>query len=75
MNKEKAQIARKAKRTEWLMSNEVIKARNIIELMNKHQAVSLSDIARNLNMHGIKTQRGGLWNPNQVKLLIHEIEQ
>ncbi len=75
MNKEKAQIGRKAKRTEWLMSNEVIKARNIIELMNKHQAVSLSDIARNLNMHGIKTQRGGLWNPNQVKLLIHEIEQ
>lgn len=75
MNKEKAQIARKAKRTEWLMSNEVVKARNIIELMNKNQAVSLSDIARNLNMHGITTQRGGLWNPNQVKLLINEIEQ
>jgi DNA invertase Pin-like site-specific DNA recombinase len=75
MNKEKAQIARKAKRTEWLMSNEVIKARNIIELMNKNQAVSLSDIARNLNMHEITTQRGGLWNPNQVKLLINEIEQ
>ncbi len=75
MNKEKAQIARRAKRTEWLMSNEVVKARNIIELMNKNQAVSLSDIARNLNMHGITTQRGGLWNPNQVKLLINEIEQ
>ena len=75
MNKEKAQIARRAKRTEWLMSNEVIKARNIIELMNKNQAVSLSDIARNLNMHGITTQRGGLWNPNQVKLLINEIKQ
>jgi DNA invertase Pin-like site-specific DNA recombinase len=75
INKEKAQLTKKRKRTEWLMSNEVIKARNIIELMNKNQAVSLSDIARNLNMHGITTQRGGLWNPNQVKLLINEIEQ
>ncbi len=72
MNKEKAQIARRAKRTEWLTSNEVIKARNIIQLMNKNQGVSLSEIARNLNMHGIKTQRGGIWNPNQVKLLINQ---
>jgi len=43
--------------------------------MNQHQAVSLSDIARNLNMHGITTQRGGQWNPNQVKLLMHQIEK
>jgi len=70
MNKEKALIARRAKRTEWLTSNEVIKAKNIIQLMNKKQGVSLSEIARNLNIHGIKTQRGGIWNPNQVKLLI-----
>ena len=43
--------------------------------MNKNQGVSLSEIARNLNMHGIKTQRGGIWNPNQVKIMINEIEQ
>lgn len=72
-NKEKAQNARRAKRTEWLVSNEVVKAKNIIELMNKDEHVSLSDIARNLNIHGIKTQRGGVWYPNQVKILINQI--
>jgi ActR/RegA family two-component response regulator len=69
MNKEKAQIARRVKRTEWLMSNEVIKARNIIELMNQHQAVSLSDIARNLNMHGITTQRGRVMESKPSKII------
>ena len=75
INKEKAQLTKKRKRNEWLISNEVNKAKNIIHLMNKNQGVSLSEIARNLNMHGIKTQRGGIWNPNQVKIMINEIEQ
>jgi len=74
INKEKAQLTKKRKRDEWLISNEVSKAYNIIQLMNKDQGVSLSEIARNLNMHGIKTQRGGVWNPNQVKILVNEIE-
>lgn len=72
-NKEKALLARKAKRLEWLVSNEIVKAKNIIELMNKYMDVSLSDIARNLNIHGIKTQRGGAWYPNQVKILVNQI--
>lgn len=71
-NKEKAEIARRA---EWLLSNDVIKVKNIIQLMNKDAGISLSEIARNLNMHGIKTQRGGLWYPNQVKLLVNQIER
>jgi DNA invertase Pin-like site-specific DNA recombinase len=74
INKEKAQLTKKRKRNEWLISNEVTKAKNIIQLMNKNESVSLSEIARNLNMHGIKTQRGGIWNPNQVKILVNEIE-
>jgi len=74
-NKEKAQNARRAKRTEWLVSNEVVKAKNIIQLMNNNESVSLSEIARNLNMHGIKTQRGSIWYPNQVKLLVNQIEK
>ena len=74
INKEKAQLTKKRKRDEWLISNEVSKAYNIIQLMNKDQGVSLSEIARNLNMHGIKTQRGGVWNPNQVKILVNEIK-
>ena len=74
INKEKAQLTKKRKRDEWLISNEVSKAYNIIQLMNKDQGVSLSEIARNLNIHGIKTQRGGIWNPNQVKILVNEIE-
>jgi len=74
-NKEKAQIARGARRAEWLLSNDVIKVKNIIQLMNKDEGVSLSEIARNLNMHGIKTQRGGIWYPNQVKLLVTQIEK
>jgi DNA invertase Pin-like site-specific DNA recombinase len=74
INKEKAQLTKKRKRDEWLVSNEVSKAYNIIQLMNKDQGVSLSEIARNLNMHGIKTQRGGVWNPNQVKILVNEIK-
>ncbi len=57
------------------MSNEVIKAKNIIQLMNKNNGVSHSEIARNLNIHGIKTQRGGIWHPNQVKVLVNQIER
>jgi DNA invertase Pin-like site-specific DNA recombinase len=72
-NKEKAQLTRRNKRNDWLLSNEVTKAKNIIHLMNKNNGVSLSEIARNLNMHGIKTQRGGLWNPNQVSILIKQL--
>ena len=75
INKEKAQLTKKRKRNEWLISNEVNKAKNIIQLMNKNQAVSLSEIARNLNMHGIKTQRGSIWYPNQVKLIVNQIEK
>ena len=74
-NKEKAQIARRARRAEWLLSNDVIKVKNIIQLMNKDEGVSLSEIARNLNMHGIKTQRGSIWYQNQVKLLVNQIEK
>jgi DNA invertase Pin-like site-specific DNA recombinase len=74
-NKEKAQIARRARRAEWLLSNDVIKVKNIIQLMNKDEGVSLSEIARNLNIHGIKTQRGGIWYPNQVKIVINQIEK
>lgn len=74
-NKEKAQIARRARRAEWLLSNDVIKVKNIIQLMNKDEGVSLSEIARNLNLHSIKTQRGGIWYPNQVKIVINQIEK
>jgi DNA invertase Pin-like site-specific DNA recombinase len=69
-NKEKALLARKAKRSEWLESNDVKKAKNIIHLLSSNGNKSLSEIARNLNLHGIKTQRGGVWHPNQVKLLV-----
>ena len=74
-NKEKAHIAKRARRAEWLQSNDVIKVKNIIQLMNKDKGVSLSEIARNLNIHGIKTQRGGIWYPNQVKIVINQIEK
>ncbi len=69
-NKEKALLGRKSKRLEWLESNDVKKAKNIIDLLSNNGHKSLSEIARNLNLHGIKTQRGGKWNPNQVKLLV-----
>ena len=72
-NKEIAEKAKKDKRLEWLASNEINKAKNIIHLMNNNACVTLSEIARNLNMHGIKTQRGGSWHPNQVKLLLTQI--
>ena len=71
-NKEKALLARKSRRLEWLKSNDVKKAKNIIDLLSNNGSKSLSEIARNLNLHGIKTQRGGKWNPNQVKLLIKQ---
>lgn len=74
-NKEKAHIAKRSRRAEWLQSNDVIKVKNIIQLMNKDEGVSLSEIARNLNMHGIKTQRGSIWYPNQVKLIVNQIEK
>lgn len=73
VNNVKALNGRRAKRTSWLKSNDVKKAKNIIDLLNTNGTASLSAIARNLNLHGIKTQRGNDWNPNQVKLLISQI--
>ncbi len=70
-NKEKALLGRKTKRLEWLESNDVTKAKNLIHLLSSNGNKSLSEIARNLNLHGIKTQRGGIWHPNQVKILIN----
>jgi DNA invertase Pin-like site-specific DNA recombinase len=72
-NKEKALLVRKANRMEWLESNDIKKAKNIINLLLNNGSNSLSEIARNLNLHGINTQRGGKWNPNQVKLLIAQV--
>ena len=72
-NKERALLVRKANRMEWLESNDVMKAKNIINLLLNNGSNSLSEIARNLNLHGINTQRGGKWNPNQVKLLIAQL--
>ena len=69
-NKEKALLVRKAKRLEWLESNDVKMAKNIIHLLTNNGNKSLSEIARNLNLHGIKTQRGGMWQPNLVKRLL-----
>jgi hypothetical protein len=43
--------------------------------METTPGVTLTEIARNLNMHGIKTQRGRSWYPNQVKLLINQLEK
>jgi DNA invertase Pin-like site-specific DNA recombinase len=74
-NKEKAQNSRREKRNDWLKSNDVKKAENIIQLMETTPGVTLTEIARNLNMHGIKTQRGRSWYPNQVKLLINQLEK
>jgi hypothetical protein len=45
-------------------------AKNIIYLLSNNSNKSLSEIARNLNLHGIKTQRGGMWQPNLVKRLL-----
>lgn len=69
-NKEKALLTRRAKRLEWLESNDVKKAKNILHLLSSNGNKSLSEIARNLNLHGIKTQRGGMWQPNLVKRLL-----
>ena len=45
-------------------------AKNIIHLLTNNGNKSLSEIARNLHLHGIKTQRGGMWQPNLVKRLL-----
>lgn len=73
VNNVKALNGRREKRTTWLKSNDVKKAKNIIDLLNNNGTATLSAIARNLNLHGIKTQRGSVWNPNQVKLLISQL--
>lgn len=68
-----AQIAKKEKRNEWLKSNDVQMAKNIIQILSKNSKVSLCEIARNLNLHNIKTQRGKLWEHSQVKTLLKEL--
>lgn len=72
-NKEKALNTKLEKRKAWLDSNEVAKAKQIIYLLSSHGKPSLNEIARNLNIQGIRTLRGSKWQPNQIKQLLSEI--
>jgi DNA invertase Pin-like site-specific DNA recombinase len=66
---------KKKNRSEWLCSDNVNKAINIIDLLNrKSHKPSLREISKNLNYHSIPTQRGKLWHPAQVKTLLMELE-
>lgn len=71
---EKAQLARKESRKNWLVSIESERAKNIIELLLKNGTKNLNEIARNLNFQNIKTQRGGKWQPNQVNKFLSDVE-
>lgn len=59
----------------WLESNEIAKAKQIIKLTNSKGHASLREIASNLNIQGIRTLRGKLWQANQVKLLLNSLNQ
>lgn len=59
----------------WLESNEIAKAKQIINLTKSKGHASLREIASNLNIQGIRTLRGKLWQANQVKFLLNSINQ
>ncbi len=68
-------VTKKKNRSEWLMSDSVKKAQNIINLLRRNNnKPSLREISKNLNYHSIPTQRGKIWNPNQVKKLLEELK-
>jgi DNA invertase Pin-like site-specific DNA recombinase len=72
-NSQKALNTKLEKRRAWLDSNEIAKAKQIILLLSSNGKPSLNEIARNLNIQGIKTLRGSKWQPNQIKQLLTEI--
>lgn len=72
-NKQKALNTKIENRKAWLNSNEILKAKQIIRLLSSHGKPSLNEIARNLNIQGIRTLRGSKWQPNQIKQLLTEI--
>ena len=72
-NRQKALNTKIENRKEWLNSNEIVKAKQIIHLLSSHGKPSLNEIARNLNIQGIRTLRGSKWQPNQIKQLLTEI--
>lgn len=62
-------------KSEWLKSDNVKKALNIIELLcRNNNKPSLREISKNLNYHSITTQRGKSWHPCQVKNLLIDLE-
>ena len=60
-------------RNKWLLSNDVNKAKQIINLLRANGPASLNEIARTLNFQGIKTYRGKNWQANQVKIFLGQI--
>lgn len=59
---------KKKNRKAWLESDDMKKALNIINLLSsRNKKPSLREIARFLNYHGIRTQRGKIWNACQVR--------
>jgi DNA invertase Pin-like site-specific DNA recombinase len=72
-NQAKALETKTVSRSNWLASNEVNKAKQIISLLNSNGGASLNEIARTLNFQGIKTSRGKNWQANQVKILLDQI--
>jgi DNA invertase Pin-like site-specific DNA recombinase len=72
-NRQKALDTKIENRKAWLNSNEIVKAKQIIHLLSSHGKPSLNEIARNLNVQGIRTLRGSKWQPNQIKQLLTEI--
>jgi DNA invertase Pin-like site-specific DNA recombinase len=75
MNKHKAQSTKNRNKSSWLMSNEVKKAIQIITLTKSKGFASFNEIARNLNIQGIKTFRGKKWQANQVQNLLNSLPE
>ena len=57
------------------MSNEVKKAIQIINLTKSKGFASFNEIARNLNIQGIRTFRGKKWQANQVQILLNSLPE
>lgn len=72
-NRQKALDTKIENRKAWLNSNEIVKAKQIIHLLSSHGKPCLNEIAKNLNVQGIRTLRGSKWQPNQIKQLLTEI--
>ncbi len=74
-NGSKALKTKALNKKEWLESNEIAKAKQIIDLTKSKGHASLREIAKNLNTQGIRTFRGKIWQANQVKLLLNSINE